>query len=91
MSELLLSYYGDDLTGSTDALEALASHGVPSVLFTRRPSDEQRARFAHFDLFAEPARRAESKAKEFELVRADRGAVSIELLAGEFALFGPSG
>ncbi|MED5295377.1 MAG: four-carbon acid sugar kinase family protein [Pseudomonadota bacterium] len=47
MSELLLSYYGDDLTGSTDALEALASHGVPSVLFTRRPSDEQRARFAH--------------------------------------------
>lgn len=45
-TRLLLTYYGDDLTGSTDALEALESRGVPSVLFTRLPSDEQRARFA---------------------------------------------
>ncbi|USZ50542.1 four-carbon acid sugar kinase family protein [Halomonas sp. DN3] len=47
MNDLLLSYYGDDLTGSTDALEALACQGVPSVLFTARPSAEQRARFDH--------------------------------------------
>ena len=33
MSEPLFSYYGDDFTGSTDALEALAANGVPSVLF----------------------------------------------------------
>ncbi|MGQ7246052.1 four-carbon acid sugar kinase family protein [Halomonas sp. V046] len=45
MSDLLLSYYGDDLTGSTDALEALESRGVPSVLFTRLPTAAQRARF----------------------------------------------
>ena len=35
---LLLSYYGDDFTGSTDVMEALASHGVKTVLFTRQPS-----------------------------------------------------
>ena len=45
MSDLLLSYYGDDLTGSTDAMEALASRGVPTVLFTSPPSAAQRARF----------------------------------------------
>ena len=47
MAELLLSYYGDDLTGSTDVMEALASGGVPTVLFTRQPTLAQRARFAN--------------------------------------------
>ena len=37
MPELLLSYYGDDLTGSTDVMEALSSHGVPTVLFLSEP------------------------------------------------------
>ena len=46
MSELLLSYYGDDLTGSTDVMEALASGGVPTVLFMRQPTQAQRAKFA---------------------------------------------
>ncbi len=43
--ELLLSYYGDDLTGSTDVMEALASRGVPTVLFTQQPTPAQRERF----------------------------------------------
>jgi 3-oxoisoapionate kinase len=46
MSELLLSYYGDDLTGSTDVMEALASRGVPTVLFMQEPTEAQRRRFA---------------------------------------------
>jgi uncharacterized protein YgbK (DUF1537 family) len=46
MSELLLSYYGDDLTGSTDVMEALASRGVPTVLFIEQPTAARRARFA---------------------------------------------
>jgi uncharacterized protein YgbK (DUF1537 family) len=46
MSELLLSYYGDDLTGSTDAMEALELHGVPTVLFMREPTAAQMGRFA---------------------------------------------
>ncbi len=44
--ELRLSFYGDDLTGSTDAMEALSSRGVPTVLFTRQPDAGQLARFA---------------------------------------------
>ncbi len=47
MSELLLSYYGDDLTGSTDVMEALASRGVATVLFIEPPTASQRARFPH--------------------------------------------
>lgn len=46
MSELLLSYYGDDLTGSTDVMEALESRGVPTVLFMQEPTQAQRSRFA---------------------------------------------
>ena len=32
----LFSFYGDDFTGSTDALEALASNGVQQALFGHR-------------------------------------------------------
>ena len=41
MRDLLLSYYGDDFTGSSDVMEAMASHGVPTVLFTRPPSEPE--------------------------------------------------
>jgi uncharacterized protein YgbK (DUF1537 family) len=44
--DLLVAYYGDDFTGSTDVLEALASRGIPTVLFTRIPDDEKLSRFA---------------------------------------------
>ncbi|OJF94394.1 four-carbon acid sugar kinase family protein [Pararhizobium antarcticum] len=43
----LLSYYGDDLTGSTDVMEALASNGVPTVLFMERPDAALLERFSH--------------------------------------------
>jgi 3-oxoisoapionate kinase len=46
MQSLLLSYYGDDLTGSTDVMEALASNGVSTALFLRRPSDDELSRFS---------------------------------------------
>jgi 3-oxoisoapionate kinase len=41
-----LTYYGDDFTGSTDVMEALASHGVQTVLFTKLPTQEQFTPFA---------------------------------------------
>ncbi|RUW94520.1 four-carbon acid sugar kinase family protein [Mesorhizobium sp. M7A.F.Ca.US.010.02.1.1] len=47
MQDLLLSYYGDDLTGSTDVMEALELGGVPTVLFMRQPDDALLSRFAH--------------------------------------------
>jgi len=43
--ELLLTYYGDDFSGSTDVLEAFSSHGLPGVLFLQPPSDSQLAKF----------------------------------------------
>src|ERR1700722_11835657 len=39
--DLLLSFYGDDFTGSTDAMESLARRGVRTVLFTDPPTAEQ--------------------------------------------------
>ncbi|KQV84537.1 four-carbon acid sugar kinase family protein [Rhizobium sp. Root1220] len=45
MGKLLLSYYGDDFTGSTDVMEALASNGVKTALFLGIPSDETLAKF----------------------------------------------
>ncbi|MEP6563779.1 MAG: four-carbon acid sugar kinase family protein [Mesorhizobium sp.] len=47
MQNPLLSYYGDDLTGSTDVMEALELGGVPTVLFMRQPDEAMRAPFAH--------------------------------------------
>lgn len=44
-SGLLLAYYGDDFTGSTDALEALVSAGVPTVLCLQPPTPALLARF----------------------------------------------
>jgi len=46
MMRPLLSYYGDDLTGSTDVMEALSSGGVPTVLFLNVPDDGLLGRFA---------------------------------------------
>lgn len=48
MSKLLLTYYGDDFTGSTDVMESLTLGGVPTVLFLETPTAEFIAeRFPH--------------------------------------------
>ena len=39
-SKLLLAFYGDDFTGSTDAMEALALSGLRTVLFLSPPTPE---------------------------------------------------
>ena len=38
---LLLTFYGDDFTGSADAMEALAVGGVPTALFLAPPEPDQ--------------------------------------------------
>ncbi|WP_304067243.1 four-carbon acid sugar kinase family protein [Pedobacter glucosidilyticus] len=40
-NRLLLSFYGDDFTGSTDALEFLSKAGIKTMLFISAPSKEQ--------------------------------------------------
>ncbi len=42
-----LTFYGDTFTGSTDALEALASNGVASVLFVGMPDAARLKEFSH--------------------------------------------
>jgi uncharacterized protein YgbK (DUF1537 family) len=42
---LLLAYYGDDFTGSTDTMEVMAFAGLPTVLFLDDPTPERMARF----------------------------------------------
>ena len=46
MPKPLISYYGDDFTGSTDVMEALASNGVETVLFLKKPDAALLSRFA---------------------------------------------
>ncbi len=41
MSDLLMTFYGDDFTGSTDAMECLEINGIPAVLFLEPPTQEQ--------------------------------------------------
>ena len=43
--ELLLTYYSDDFTGSTDAMEAMAAAGVSTVLFLTTPTPDMLAKF----------------------------------------------
>lgn len=44
-NKLLLAYYGDDFTGSTDALEFLSLAGVKTVLFLQKPTQKDLDRF----------------------------------------------
>ncbi len=43
--QLLLAYYGDDFTGSTDALEFLSRAGIKTVLFIEPPTPEKLASY----------------------------------------------
>jgi uncharacterized protein YgbK (DUF1537 family) len=45
MSKLLLTFYGDDFTGSTDALEQLTRAGIRAMLFIEPPTPAQLKRF----------------------------------------------
>ncbi|WQO31913.1 four-carbon acid sugar kinase family protein (plasmid) [Microvirga lotononidis] len=45
---LLVSFYGDDFTGSTSVMEALTFAGLPTVLFLDTPTPEQLAGFAGY-------------------------------------------
>lgn len=49
MKRLKLAFYGDDFTGSTDALEALALAGWRTVLFLQPPSPDDLKDFDHMD------------------------------------------
>jgi len=47
----LLAFYGDDFTGSTDALEFISRAGAKTVLFTKPPTTEQLKSFPGLDAY----------------------------------------
>ena len=49
--EILLAFYGDDFTGSTDALEFICRAGAKTILFIEPPIQEQLAAFPDLDAF----------------------------------------
>jgi uncharacterized protein YgbK (DUF1537 family) len=50
-NNLLLAFYGDDFTGSTDALEFLSRAGARTILFLEPPTAEQLSRYPDLDAF----------------------------------------
>lgn len=44
-NRLIVAYYGDDFTGSTDALEFLSSAGIKTILFIDAPTKEKLANY----------------------------------------------
>ena len=48
---ILLAFYGDDFTGSTDALEFISRAGAKAVLFTEPPTEEQLKSFPDLDAY----------------------------------------
>ena len=50
-STLLLAFYGDDFTGSTDAMEALQWAGIRTLLFLHPPTAADLARFPDLRAF----------------------------------------
>ena len=51
MQKILLAYYGDDFTGSTDALEFISKAGAKTILFTEPPTTEQLKTLTSLDAF----------------------------------------
>lgn len=47
--QLLLAFYGDDFTGSTDALEFLCRAGAKTLLFINEPTKDQLLQFPDLD------------------------------------------
>src|SRR5687767_8859254 len=69
---ILLAFYGDDLTGSTDALEFICRAGAKAVLFSKPPTAAQLKAFPGLQAFgvAGRARSLSPAMMEAELVPA---------------------
>src|ERR1044071_5383333 len=50
-NNILLAFYGDDFTGSTDALEFMTRAGAKTVLFIEPPTAKQLANYPGLDAF----------------------------------------
>ncbi|MDR8391933.1 hypothetical protein NC796_12315 [Aliifodinibius sp. S!AR15-10] len=62
----LLAFYGDDFTGSTDALEFMSSVGAKTVLFMEPPTRELLAKYEPLDAFGVAGRSRSMTPEEME-------------------------
>ena len=69
--DLLLTYYGDDFTGSTDALEFLCRAGAKTVLFIEPPTAEQLQSFHELDAYGVAGKTRSLSPSEMEIVLVD--------------------
>jgi len=65
---ILLAFYGDDLTGSTDALEFICRAGVKAVLFLEQPSLEQLNKYPGLNAYGVAGLTRSLSPQEMEIV-----------------------
>jgi len=64
--KLLLAFYGDDFTGSTDALEFLTLAGLNTILFLKEPSQKDLDRFPEVQAIGMAGKSRSMSPKEME-------------------------
>ena len=64
--EILLAFYGDDFTGSTDALEFICRAGAKTILFIEPPTEEQLVEFPNLDAYGVAGKTRSLSPKEIE-------------------------
>lgn len=66
---IILSFYGDDFTGSTDVMESLSLNGIPAALFLEPPSPQE---IDSFRLKNPPDKRSGSSLRAFGVAGVSR-------------------
>jgi uncharacterized protein YgbK (DUF1537 family) len=66
--KILLAFYGDDFTGSTDALEFISRAGAKTVLFTEPPTTEQLKSFPGLDVYGVAGKTRAMNPEEMETI-----------------------
>jgi 3-oxoisoapionate kinase len=66
--KILLAFYGDDFTGSTDALEFICRAGAKAILFIEPPTPEQLSNYPGIDAFGVAGKTRSLPTEEMEQI-----------------------
>ncbi len=67
-NKILLAFYGDDFTGSTDALEFICRAGAKAILFIEPPTPEQLSMYPGIDAFGVAGKTRSLSPEEMEQI-----------------------
>lgn len=67
-NNILLAFYGDDFTGSTDALECITLAGAKALLFIEPPTSEELKRYPNLDVIGVAGKTRSLSPEEMENV-----------------------